>query len=71
MAARQLAMHPLCVMCDKEGKIEPATVCDHVVPHRGDAALFWSERNLQSLCRRHHDVDKQRSEGRGGHETYR
>lgn len=66
MAARQLATHPLCVMCDKEGKVEPARVADHVRPHRGDAALFWDETNLQSLCRPHHDRDKQATEKRGG-----
>lgn len=70
MAAAQLAAQPLCVMCTKEGRIEPARICDHVVPHRGSAELFWDTGNLQSLCRHHHDADKQRTEGRGSFETY-
>jgi 5-methylcytosine-specific restriction protein A len=28
----------------------PATVVDHIVPHRGDPELFWKEDNLQPLC---------------------
>ena len=40
----------------------PATVVDHVIPHRGDDALFWDRRNWQPLCQRHHDADKQRQE---------
>lgn len=39
-----------CAMC---GRIEGDTskmVCDHIKPHRGDDALFWSESNLQTLC---------------------
>jgi len=28
----------------------PATQTDHVVPHRGDRALFWNVANWQSLC---------------------
>ena len=28
----------------------PGMVVDHKKPHRGSAALFWSEGNLQVLC---------------------
>jgi 5-methylcytosine-specific restriction endonuclease McrA len=52
-------------MCRAEGYTVAAMVCDHVDPHRGDAMKFWNERNLQSLCFRHHDSDKQRIE-KGG-----
>lgn len=43
-------------------------VCDHIRPHRGDEALFWDERNLQTLCKADHDSAKQAEErrGRGG-----
>ena len=34
--AAYLARHPLCVPCEAAGRLEPATVVDHVVPHRGD-----------------------------------
>lgn len=57
--------HPLCVMCQAEGRIEAATVVDHIKPHRGDQALFWDRDNWQSLCKRHHDSDKQMLEKSG------
>jgi len=45
---------------------------DHVIPHRGDAGLFWFG-ELQSLCKHCHDSKKQRAErraqsGTGGHQ---
>lgn len=54
---QQLTAHPLCKMCQAEGKATAATIADHVTPHRGDEALFWNG-ELQSLCKRHHDSDK-------------
>jgi 5-methylcytosine-specific restriction protein A len=62
--AAQLAAEPLCRMCLAIGRITPATVCDHVDPHRGDPAKFWTG-PYQSLCDTHHSSDKQRIE-RGG-----
>ena len=60
----QLAIEPLCRFCKQLGKIEPATVVDHVVPHRGDVnAFFLGE--LQSLCAYCHDKFKQQQECRG------
>jgi 5-methylcytosine-specific restriction protein A len=60
--AGYLAHHPLCVECEKAGRSEPATVVDHVIPHRGDWALFWDSSNWQSLCKPHHDSWKQAQE---------
>lgn len=60
-----LAANPLCVMCQSLGRIEPATVVDHKVPHRGDEALFWDQGNWQSLCEDHHNGQKAREEIRG------
>ena len=57
-----LARHPLCVQCEREGLSEAATVVDHIVPHRGDMALFWDSENWQSLCKPHHDSWKQAQE---------
>lgn len=37
-------------------------VVDHIVPHRGDAALFWDPANLQSVSKAFHDAEKQRQE---------
>jgi 5-methylcytosine-specific restriction enzyme A len=61
---RQLRIEPHCRMCRKEGRLELATVCDHVEPHRGDLVKFWSG-PFQSLCTPHHNRDKQSLE-KGG-----
>lgn len=53
-----IARHPLCVFCAREGRDTLAAVVDHIVPHRGDKALFWDVNNWQSLCKLHHDSDK-------------
>jgi len=45
-----LAQYPLCVMCQKEGRVTVATVVDHIIPHCGDYTLMWDEGNWQSLC---------------------
>jgi 5-methylcytosine-specific restriction protein A len=46
------------------GRITAATIADHVVPHRGDVALFFGG-ELQSLCKTHHDSAKQAFEKSG------
>lgn len=58
-----LAKHPLCVYCEREGRVTAASVVDHIRPHRGDMKLFWECSNWQSLCATHHSKDKQREEG--------
>ena len=50
-----LQRHPLCANCLSQGIVTPATVVDHIVPHRGDRALFWDENNWQPLCKNCHD----------------
>ena len=50
-----LKQHPLCAFCQAEGKIVPATVVDHIIPHRGDQRLFWDQTNWESLCKECHD----------------
>jgi 5-methylcytosine-specific restriction protein A len=50
-----LAQNPLCVECQRQGRLTPATVVDHIRPHRGDPILLWDEANFQPLCKRHHD----------------
>lgn len=47
--ARQLQTEPLCRFCKQQGRVTPATVADHVIPHKGDEDLFWNG-ELQSLC---------------------
>ena len=60
-----LADHPLCVYCKRQGRLTPATVVDHIVPHKGDQALFWNASNHQALCKQHHDSAKAAEEARG------
>ena len=50
-----LRKYPLCAECLKNGRTEPATVVDHIVPHRGNQDLFWNIRNWQPLCKACHD----------------
>ena len=59
---RFLQAHPLCAMCEAEGRVTAATVVDHIQPHRGDQTLFWDKSNHQALCATHHSRDKQREE---------
>lgn len=53
-------------MCQAQGKLTPATVVDHIKPHKGDSALFWDTGNWQGLCTHHHNSTKQAIEkGKG------
>jgi len=61
---RQRREYPLCQMCLALGRVVPATVADHVKPHRGD----WNEflcGPLQSLCFNCHNSKKRADEDRG------
>jgi 5-methylcytosine-specific restriction enzyme A len=60
----QLRVEPLCAMCLKLSKVEPATIADHVVSHRGDWNEFWLG-ELQSLCKPCHDSRKKVVDLRG------
>ena len=50
-------------MCVAMGKAIPATVADHVHPHRGDWNKFRLGK-LQSLCEIHHNGAKKRDEAK-------
>ncbi len=56
-ARAYLACKPLCQHCldEKPQRLTPATVVDHIKPHRGDMALFWDSENWQGLCGMHHN----------------
>ena len=58
-----LKAHPLCVQCQAEDVVEPATEVDHIIPHKGNKKLFWDNSNWQPLCKRHHS-EKTSTEGR-------
>ena len=60
---RYLRQHPLCVECERQNRLTPATVVDHIIPHKGDMVLFWDEDNWQSLCKTHHDIKTAKEDG--------
>lgn len=47
--------NPLCAECSRKGRATPATIVDHIEPHRGDMTKFWSRSNWQPLCKKCHD----------------
>jgi 5-methylcytosine-specific restriction protein A len=63
---RFFATHPLCIQCEGEGRVVPATVVDHVRPHRGSAVLFWDKGNWQALCESCHNAKSAREQHHGG-----
>ena len=60
----QLRIEPLCAFCLRRGLAVPATIADHIEPHRGDPIAFYTGR-LQSLCKSCHDSEKKYIENRG------
>lgn len=75
---RRLARLPLCgqredgarygehSVCTQQGRLEPATCTDHIVPHHGDQGLFWQVANHQSLCTSCHSLKTAHEEGAFG-----
>ncbi|MDP3809426.1 MAG: HNH endonuclease [Hydrogenophaga sp.] len=61
-----LRAHPLCVKHEARGELVPATVVDHITPHRGDMSVFWLRSNWQPLCKLCHDVKTAREDGAFG-----
>jgi 5-methylcytosine-specific restriction endonuclease McrA len=57
ISKRQLTLEPLCAMCLQVGRDTPATVCDHIEPHRDDPVKFWSG-PFQSLCSTCHNIKR-------------
>lgn len=53
-----------CQMCGRVLGARGEAHIDHIQAHRGDAALFWAEDNLQVLCAPCHLSVKQREEKR-------
>jgi len=54
--------HALCVECDRDGIVMPATRVDHITPHKGDQVLFWDKTNWQPLCESHHNAKTARED---------
>lgn len=51
-----LKANPLCAQCGINNKKRPATLVDHIMPHRLDNLLFWRVTNWQSLCKNCHAI---------------
>ena len=50
-----LQANPLCIQCEKAGRLTPATDVDHIKPISGQQDdLFWDSANHQALCHAHH-----------------
>jgi hypothetical protein len=64
LRAAHLSAEPFCRMCAAAGVKTRAVVLDHIEPHRGDPRRFWGG-PFQSLCKRHHDSEKQHAEKLG------
>lgn len=55
--------HPFCYHCMGKGRTVPATLVDHIIPHKGNYDLFWDEENWQSLCTHCHNVKTAKEDG--------
>lgn len=64
LRARVLRSHPLCVMCEAQGKVTPAKLVDHIVPVVVAPDRMFDETNLQPLCQSCHN-QKTADERRG------
>jgi 5-methylcytosine-specific restriction protein A len=52
-----LMRYPICVSC---GRV--AEVVDHIIPHKGDKQLFWSQDNWQPMCTSCHNAKTARED---------
>lgn len=70
-AKAYLAEHPLCVLCLKKQPpvTRAATLVDHIIPHKGDPALFWDPSNHQALCTECHNIKTATEDGAFGNLT--
>lgn len=57
-----------CPACRRCGA--PATLVDHIQPHKGNQRLFWNRANWQPLCRPCHNSAKQAEERRNQKKEY-
>lgn len=64
-----LRHHPLCVECQKEGRVTEAKVVDHRTPHKGDRVLFWDRNNWSPMCVAHHNAKTAAQDGGFGNKV--
>ncbi len=60
---RVLARSPLCVECERLGRMEFATEVDHIIPEREAPELAFDVSNLQGLCKSCHSRKTAREMG--------
>ena len=63
MRAQLFTSNPLCVMCEAEGRVTPATQRDHIIPLSEGGADDSS--NEQGLCAACHEVKSKAEAARG------
>ena len=53
-----ITAHPLCADPLKRHRdvAVPSRIVDHIIPHKGERALFWDKSNWQALCTTCHNV---------------
>ncbi|MBK8123934.1 MAG: HNH endonuclease [Dokdonella sp.] len=69
-----LSRRPLCVECERLGRVTAATLVDHIIPYRERPDLGLDQSNLRPLCHFCHGrigqrvtaTDHRRPEGEGG-----
>lgn len=64
LRARFLAANPCCEACKaaNPSRLTPATVCDHITPHKGDVERFWAG-PFSALCASCHNSATARFDG--------
>ena len=62
-ARRDACLRAALFVCATPGCVSRATDCDHIIPHRGDWALFIEPRNHQALCHSCHSRKTAREDG--------
>ena len=58
-----LRLHPLCEVCEAEGRVSEATELDHRIPLAAGGDHSWP--NLSGLCAEHHLAKTRRERGLG------
>jgi 5-methylcytosine-specific restriction protein A len=55
--AIHLEKQPCCTECERQHRITPGQVVDHIIPVR-QGADFWDDLNYQTLCNQCHQIKR-------------
>jgi len=58
--AQFLRLHPLCIQCGEEGRVQAAAVVDHILPLSEGGTNEHA--NLRPYCKPHHDARTMRDQ---------